>query len=407
MNIRVMSSALAIGAVLCGGYGSLASAADLGGDCCADLEERVAELEATTARKGNRKVSLTIYGQVTTALMFWDNGRDSDTYVVDAATESSRFGFQGEAKINSDLTAGFRIEIAALSSPSNRVTDVDDDADFVNASGDGTTLVRHAHWYLSHKQFGKLSVGRLGMATDGITEIDVSGTNTIARSGLYFANQITVGGTASPFSTFAVGNFEFDRNNAVRYDTPTFGGFSLGAAFGEDDRWDLALRYAGEHGGFRIAAGAAYAVDAENQPGGDSGELAAGEERQIVSGSVSVLHTATGLFVTGAAAHRHRDRPGNAADGGEETYWHLRGGITKNWFGIGNTALYAEYHDWRTDLNNANDADTSIWGAGIVQHLDAAAMELFIGYKNHSVDLVSGAPTDDTHLVISGARIRF
>ena len=33
-----------------------AKAADLGGDCCADLEERVAELEATTARKGNKKV---------------------------------------------------------------------------------------------------------------------------------------------------------------------------------------------------------------------------------------------------------------------------------------------------------------------------------------------------------------
>ena len=36
---------------------SSASAADLGGNCCADLEERVAELEATTARKGNRKMS--------------------------------------------------------------------------------------------------------------------------------------------------------------------------------------------------------------------------------------------------------------------------------------------------------------------------------------------------------------
>ena len=43
-----------------------AKAADLGGDCCADLEERVAELEATTARKGNRRVSLTVTGQVNT-----------------------------------------------------------------------------------------------------------------------------------------------------------------------------------------------------------------------------------------------------------------------------------------------------------------------------------------------------
>lgn len=39
-------------------------AADLGGNCCADLEERIAELEATTARKGNRKVSLTSHGWV-------------------------------------------------------------------------------------------------------------------------------------------------------------------------------------------------------------------------------------------------------------------------------------------------------------------------------------------------------
>ena len=37
--------------------GVTAQAADLGGNCCADLEERVAELEATTVRKGNRKVS--------------------------------------------------------------------------------------------------------------------------------------------------------------------------------------------------------------------------------------------------------------------------------------------------------------------------------------------------------------
>src|SRR5690606_9061443 len=47
---------------------SSAQAADLGGDCCADLEERIAELEATTARKGNRKVSLSISGWVNEAV---------------------------------------------------------------------------------------------------------------------------------------------------------------------------------------------------------------------------------------------------------------------------------------------------------------------------------------------------
>ncbi len=45
-------------------------AADFDGDCCADLEERVAELEATTVRKGNRKVSPTVSGHVRTAVLF-------------------------------------------------------------------------------------------------------------------------------------------------------------------------------------------------------------------------------------------------------------------------------------------------------------------------------------------------
>ncbi|MFO7297388.1 MAG: porin, partial [Pseudomonadota bacterium] len=49
---------IAAAGVLAGGVA--AQAADLGGNCCADLEERVAELEATAARKGNRKVSLTV-----------------------------------------------------------------------------------------------------------------------------------------------------------------------------------------------------------------------------------------------------------------------------------------------------------------------------------------------------------
>ena len=86
-----------------------ASAADLGGNCCADLEERVAELEATTARKGNRKVSLTISGQVSTALMFWDDGRRSDTYVVDNTVSRTGFQIDGSAKINPSLTAGFQL----------------------------------------------------------------------------------------------------------------------------------------------------------------------------------------------------------------------------------------------------------------------------------------------------------
>src|SRR3954462_10485392 len=85
-----------------------AKAADLGGDCCADLEERVAELEATAARKGNRKMSLTITGQVNRLVLWYDDGHSSNTYYgLDNRNSSSRFLFLGSARVNPSVTMGF------------------------------------------------------------------------------------------------------------------------------------------------------------------------------------------------------------------------------------------------------------------------------------------------------------
>src|SRR5262245_48909300 len=87
-----------------------AKAADLGGDCCADLEERVAELEATTVRKGNRKMSLTITGQVDRMILWWDDRFQSNTYYgLDNTNSSTRFSFLGQAKVNPKVNIGFEI----------------------------------------------------------------------------------------------------------------------------------------------------------------------------------------------------------------------------------------------------------------------------------------------------------
>src|SRR5712691_9306365 len=89
-----------------------AQAADLGGNCCADLEERVAELEATTARKGNRKMSLTITGQVDRVVMWYDDGGKHDTYFgLDKTDSSSGFSLLGEAKVSPAVKMGFEIMI--------------------------------------------------------------------------------------------------------------------------------------------------------------------------------------------------------------------------------------------------------------------------------------------------------
>ncbi|HIE69078.1 MAG TPA: porin, partial [Planctomycetes bacterium] len=87
--------------------------ADFGGDCCADLEERIADLEATTARKGNRKVSLTVSGFVTQPVMYWDDGQERNVYVNSEAPDlATRFTFAGSAVIRPGLKAGYQLTLS-------------------------------------------------------------------------------------------------------------------------------------------------------------------------------------------------------------------------------------------------------------------------------------------------------
>ncbi len=107
--------ALVAAGLLAGGMTTGANAADLGGNCCADLEERIAELEATTARKGNRKVSLTISGWVSQQVSVWDDGVETNAYVSDiGSTLNSNFKMTGGAKIAAGVSAGYVLHVEVV-----------------------------------------------------------------------------------------------------------------------------------------------------------------------------------------------------------------------------------------------------------------------------------------------------
>ena len=448
-GLRKSTSVFALAAVAGLAMGSMsAQAADLGGDCCADLEERVAELEATTARKGNRKVSLTIYGQITTAVMFWDASRTGGTfnnglgnarpvdafsednvYVVDPQTSGTRFGFKGEAKITHDWSAGYRFELQWQNADATKVRKDDDE-------GEDLPEFRQAHWWLKSKTLGKIRVGQADTANSGIAEIDVSGTNIAdAMSSSQAGAAIISDDILGP----ALSNYEFNRRNIVRYDTPTFAGFILSAAWGEDDIWDVALRYAGEWGGFKLAGGIAYgqATDdtaslgdgAYTPSNGDGGQAEPAIE--VLNGGLSVMHVPTGLFATGSGGQRKatgtvacddtvptsgvspagnfipgKDPRKNNGNCNTEWFWFAKAGIKQRWWSIGSTALFGmggEQYD-------AIDRSTQYWGLGIVQKVDAAAMDLYVSYRDY-YDIDTGytpaVPEGDFQTVVAGGRIKF
>jgi len=132
-------------------------AADLGGSCCAELEERIAELEVTTATQGNRKVSLTISGQVNRIIMWWDDGHSSNNYYgLESTNFTSRFDFTGKARVTQKVNAGFQLTIDSRAGGySGGVSQLDEDGKFsafipnVNRyRADWSPLVQRAHFGL-------------------------------------------------------------------------------------------------------------------------------------------------------------------------------------------------------------------------------------------------------------------
>jgi hypothetical protein len=418
-----------------------ASAADLGGDCCADLEERVAELEATTARKGNRKVTLTVSGFVNEAVLFWDDGRERNAYVVTNETAQDRFRFVGEAKISQDWTAGYLLELGVRGAREDRV----------NQNGPGSdngVSVRHSAWYLSGKNYGKVWVGQTSDAADGITEINLANTNHFAYTnswGNTFGDQNSgffVRRKDGTLSNVHWGSFvaqgaqqaapgEGHRFNVAKYESPTVAGFTASAAWGEDDLWNVALRYAGEFSGFRLAGGIAYSQD--NDHSSLSNQRGIGDTSEVgLSGSI--LHVETGLYVSGAWGHLHDagldDLYGR--DVNEDTsFYTIQSGIERKFFPIGKTTIFGEYFqldrgagfsstggvlnvsNLGTGLDQVANSQIQGWGIGINQNL-SEVVDIYLDYKHVDLDVTTTngfvdakADLDSIQFLTAGAQIKF
>ena len=141
-----------------------AEAADLGGDCCADLEERVAELEATTVRKGNKKVKVELYGRMNRVINFWNDGAESNVYSLNNSYNTDRFGIRGKGKISDDWSSGFVIEIEDTGNQSRFVNQFNDNTD------NGLLRVRKAAISLESKTYGRVWLGQQEMAKDNINK---------------------------------------------------------------------------------------------------------------------------------------------------------------------------------------------------------------------------------------------
>jgi predicted porin len=396
-------------------------------DCCADLEERVAELEATTARKGNRKVSLTVYGQVNEMVLFWDDGAMSDVYQVTNDESRTRFGFRGSAKIDSDWSAGYRIEIGVRTANSGGVKQFENAFDPGDESGSEGLDLRHAHWWIQSKTFGRVDVGQTDTPLSSTFTVTLANIPHLSGDVSSIGDEFNLRLTSGALSALDWANLmhntqgSISRRNEVMYTTPEFAGFQLQAAWGEADFWAVSLAYAGEFSGFRLAAKASYG-DVSDPEAIDSCVQTAGDAQnhdeidcQLWSVGASVMHVPTGLFLSGGYTELEDGNVPAPFESSAAAWW-VHGGIEQKYFAIGKTTLYGEYGEQENLLTNqvlqlaGLDTGTtmSFWGLGLVQSIDAAAMDMYLFYRNYSSELPPGAiEVEDLTLVGVGAIIRF
>ena len=402
-------------------------AADLGGNCCSDLEERIAELEATTARKGNRKMSLTVSGQISEALVdVWGDGRTSHVEVQSNTNRAAQsyLNFAGNALITPGYSAGFVLQIGT-GGVTNAVV-------FPNSNGSDTNqiYVRESYLYLKSDGAGGLIIGKAEMATYDITGATAADTN-VAHTKLSLAP--LVGPTAG--SSFDL--FDGGIANVIKYKSPQFYGFWVEGSWANADTktggsngsaWDAALKYRNDIGQFLVDARVGYrdgmVFDTSGSPGTASNYASLNAtDFKVWAGSAGVRHMPTGLFVNGSFGLFDY----SAFMGADKVKgWEVQAGIQERWSRLGDTVLFGNYGQvnfgnggmsWPGDSFTmfVSPGKLTSYGLGVVQNVDAAAMQLYLTwtrYQDSDGMLVGYCPNfldlqGNTDVLMGGATIKF
>jgi len=363
------------------------------------LKERIDKIsktemtpEATSTgvvKSGNKTASVQLYGQVNRGVLVADDGNKTNVYHVDNDNSSTRFGLRGNAEVSDDLAIGTKIEVQF---ESNSTADVNQN-NKRNATTDNFTQ-RHLDFWIDSKIMGRLSIGQGSTASDGTSEVDLSGTDLIGYSsvsdmagGILFYDNTTQGLSGTNIGN-AFSNMDgMSRDDRVRYDTPDFSGFYASTSFIADDAIDVALRYSSKFPGFKLAGALAYAwpEDARDFDG-------------QVNGSISMLLN-SGFSATFAAGGRDYDTTRN-----DSNFYYGKLGYQWKPFSVGTTAISIDYGSFN-DIA-LNDDGSNTFGIQFVQTVSDWSTEFYMGYRFHELER-TGTDYDNINALLTGARFKF
>ena len=368
----------------------------------ATVEERIEALEKKLedTKGGNlisaakKKVDVTLYGQVSKAVMFADDGEDDDVFFVDNSISGTRLGVKAKSKLNDEFAVGGKLEFEWTQNASSKV-DMD-----TNSTGDtDNAKKRQMKVYLQSKTAGKLTLGHGSVATDAIAQIDLSGTKLTGRSDAAFGKSFKFyDDNADSYSAIKVGNI-FDhldggRKDGLRYDSPAFFGVTVSGTVAENNYNDVTVRYANTFAGTKVKAGVGYTY-----------EGSASSTHNKLSGSASVM-LPFGLNFTVAAGEKEFDD--STFDDGSYIYGKV--GYQMKAFSIGSTSFSVDYGEY-DDMDGSDSLtqyEGEMWGVEMLQKFNDINTEFYLAYRLYELDdNVAATDFEDVTVTVAGARFKF
>lgn len=346
---------------------------------------------------------LRFYGQINKGVLSYDDGLVSESYgLIDNNNSNTRVGLTYTAKLGDSwkYLGTLELQYAPFSTTNTSILQPSPPSDaymFTNSN------IRQIDNKLTHATYGSFYLGQGNMASNDTAKVDLSGT-TVTQG---VAVQDLAGGQLlrqedGTLSSVKIKNAFKDFNGLgrkvrLRYDTPTFNGFTFRTSYGQDQLsdnpavqndplYDVAVAYEGEAGDFKYAAQVAYSWAV-----GDSATV------KTLDGSGSVLHKPTGLNLTLAAASSDNETA-------TASYWYVKAGWLADLVSWGKTAFAIDYYQGNDIF--ASGADSQSSSISVVQSIVNWNTEVYVSYRTYSASTAKLA-YDDSNAFFFGARFKW
>ena len=404
---------------------------------------------AAPMASGGNRISLTLSGQVDRALLWGDDGTNSKLRQVDNNQSSTRFRIVGEAKPLSDTVAGMNLETEIRPNSSASVTLTQNLPQPASVS---TFTIRQAEVYGGNPRYGEVRLGFGSTASYLTAENDLSGTAVASdvqvpdfNGGFAFRQKgaaLVPGGAGGAFVLSPAGSYGpavgsvfnyFDglgRDDRIRFDSPVWRGFQIGASIVDGDAFDIAGRFARDYGAFRVvgSVGLAFATGRRHtQPGaygyagvpaGAGGislggtnaapgsptvaDVSANGSDQF-DGSISMLFK-DGFSLTFAGGLRDPQYSDPTGRSLSPDLFYAKVGYQRKLIGLGKTAFSFNFAQ-NDELIFAGDRARA-YGVAVVQNVDRFAAELYVSGRYETLDR-DFASYDPIVALMTGARVTF